>query len=75
MSPLNLFSTVRSEIFRLLFGVTPNELYLREIERRTQLNVTTIRHELKLLSELNLITSRREGNYQYTTRSRIMIRQ
>jgi len=60
-----LSSRVRAEIFRLLFGISVDELHLREIERRTKLNVSTIRQELQKLSKLDLVISKRDGNRLY----------
>jgi predicted transcriptional regulator len=62
MSKENLFSNVRTEIFCLLFGLNAVELHLREIERRVQFNVATVRHDLHQLADLNLVISRRDGN-------------
>ena len=63
--PKNLFSRVRTEIFRLLFGPVEGKLHVREIERQTGLNVTAIRQELQNLSQLDLVTSQRDGNRLY----------
>lgn len=64
---MTLFSKSRTEILRQLFGITPNEFHIREIVRQSNLNVSTIRQELKTLSEMNLITSIRKGNRLYCT--------
>jgi len=42
-----LSSKIRSEIFRLLFGVNGGSLHMREIERRSGLTIGTIQQELK----------------------------
>jgi DNA-binding transcriptional ArsR family regulator len=60
-----LSSRVRSEIFRLLFGLSDNELYVREIERRTGLSIATVRQELKKLLQMELVSARRDGNRLY----------
>lgn len=65
MASKSLFSRVRTEIFRLLFGVQAKGLHIREIERQTHLNVATVRHELQVLSQLGLVVSRRDGNRLY----------
>lgn len=65
MASKNLFSRVRTEIFRLLFGLNVEGLHVREIERQANLNVATIRHDLQKLSQLGLVTSRRDGNRLY----------
>lgn len=57
-----LSSRVKAEIFRLLFGADVRELHVREIARRANLNDATVRQELKKLTALGIITSRRDGN-------------
>ena len=42
----------------------------REIERRANLNVATIRHDLQKLSQLGLVTSKRDGNRLYYAANR-----
>ena len=60
-----LSSNIRAEIFRLLFGVTDEELHMREIERRTGFAIGTIQTELKKLLRLDLLNKRRDGNRLY----------
>jgi len=60
-----LSSRVRSEIFRLLFGLSDKELHVREIERRTGLSIATVRQELKKLLQMELLLARRDGNRLY----------
>ena len=60
-----LSSRVRAEIFRLLFGVNPSELYMREIERLSGFSIGTIQTELKKLTRLDLVAKRRDGNRLY----------
>jgi predicted nucleotidyltransferase len=60
-----LSSRTRAEIFRLLFGGTGEELHVREIERRSGLNNSTIRQELRKLVRLDLVQSRRDSNRVY----------
>jgi predicted nucleotidyltransferase len=60
-----LSSRARSEIFRLLFGGTGEELHVREIERRSGLNDSTLRQELRKLIRLDLVQSRRDSNRVY----------
>ena len=60
-----LSSRVRAEVFRLLFGLEQDELHLREMERRSSLNVATVRQDLKKLAKLGLVKSRRDGNRLY----------
>ncbi len=60
-----LSSRGRAEIFRLLFGGTGEELHVRAIERRSGLNNSTIRQELRKLVRLDLVHSRRDSNRVY----------
>ena len=60
-----LRSKGRAEVFRLLFGLKLDELYIREIQRLSGLNVATIRSELLKLEELGLVASRKDGNRVY----------
>jgi len=67
MNPLAelLSSRARAEIFRLLLGGTGEELHVREIERRSGLNDSTLRQELRKLVRLDLVQSRRDSNRVY----------
>ncbi len=60
-----LSSKIRSEIFRMLFGVNGEALHMREIERRSGLSIGTIQQELKKLVRLDLIKKRKDGNRLY----------
>jgi predicted nucleotidyltransferase/DNA-binding HxlR family transcriptional regulator len=60
-----LSSRARAEIFRLLFSGSEEELHVREIERRSGLNDSTIRQELRKLVRLDLVHSRRDSNRVY----------
>ena len=60
-----LSSKIRSEIFRMLFGVNDEALHMREIERRSGLSIGTIQQEVKKLLRLNLIIKRKDGNRIY----------
>ena len=60
-----LSSRVRSEIFRLLFGLSQQELHVREIERRSGLSIGTVRQELQKLLQMELVSARRDGNRLY----------
>jgi len=62
---LLLSSRARAEIFRLLFSGPKEELHVREIQRRSGLNDSTIRQELKKLTDLDLIQGRRDSNRIY----------
>ena len=57
-----LSSRARAEIFRLLFNGTGEEFHVREMERRSGLNDSTVRQELRKLVRLDLVRSRRDGN-------------
>ncbi len=60
-----LSSRARAEIFRLLFSGTGEELHVREMERRSGLNDSTLRQELRKLVRLDLVQSRRDSNRLY----------
>lgn len=60
-----LSSRVKAEIFRLFFGVVPQELHGREIERQSGLADATVRQELRRLSRLGIVVSRLNGNRTY----------
>ena len=60
-----LSSRTRAEIFRLLLSGTGEELHVREIERRSGLNDSTLRQELRKLVRLDLVQSRRDSNRVY----------
>ena len=60
-----LSSRTRAEIFRLLFGTVDEELHLREIQRRSGLNESTIRQELRKLVRLDLVKRRKDSNRVY----------
>jgi len=60
-----LSSRARSEIFRLLFAGSEEELHGREIQRRSGLNDSTIRQELNKLIRLDLVCRRGESNRVY----------
>ena len=60
-----LSSRARAEIFRLLFSGSEGELHIREIQRRSGLNDSTIRQELKKLADLGLVSGRKDSNRIY----------
>lgn len=60
-----LSSRVKAEIFRLLFGLSPQELHLRALARQSGLAVGTVRQELQRLVRLELVVARRDGNRVY----------
>lgn len=60
-----LSSRTRAEIFKLLFGTVEEELHVREIQRRSGLNDSTIRQELRKLLRLDLLIGRKDSNRVY----------
>jgi predicted nucleotidyltransferase len=60
-----LSSKIRAEIFHLLFGITDDELHMREIERRSGYAIGTVQTELIKLLHLDLVIKRRDGNRLY----------
>ena len=60
-----LSSRARAEIFRLLLSGADEELHVREIGRRSGLNDSTVRQELRKLIRLELVQSRRDSNRVY----------
>jgi DNA-binding transcriptional ArsR family regulator len=60
-----LSSNSRAEVFRLLFGVADIELHNRELERRSGLSESAVRHELIRLTRLGLVVRREDGNRVY----------
>ncbi len=60
-----LFPKVRSEIIRLLFTDSERQYHLRELSRLSGLAVGTLQAELAKLKEIELLSSRRDGNRLY----------
>ena len=60
-----LSSRARAEIFRLLFRGSEEELHIRALQRRSGLNDSTIRQELKKLADLGLVSGRKDSNRIY----------
>jgi len=58
-------SRARSEIFRILFGAKDVELHIREIERRSGLNESNVRRELRNLESIDLVCRRKDSNRVY----------
>ena len=67
MSTLSILlsSRARAQVFRLLFSGLEEELHVREIQRRSGLNDSTIRQELRKLTDLDLISGRKVSNRIY----------
>ena len=53
--PAILSSRVRAEILPLLFGVSPQDLHLREIARRSGFALATVQQELAKLERMGLV--------------------
>ncbi len=60
-----LSSRSRAVVFKLLFGGLEKELHVREIQRRSKLNDSTLRQELKKLVRLDLVKGRKDSNRIY----------
>jgi len=60
-----LSSRSRAAVFRLLFSGSEKELHVREIQRRSKLNDSTLRQELKKLVRLDLVKGRKDSNRIY----------
>lgn len=61
-----LFSSkTRAEFFRILFGMSPDEFHLREIERQSGLTIGTVKREAEKLIRLDLLIRRVDGNRTY----------
>lgn len=60
-----LSSRSRAAIFKLLFSGMEKELHVREIQRRSTLNDSTIRQELRKLVKLDLVKGRKDSNRIY----------
>lgn len=66
MTLLDIVSSRRkAEVLRLLFGVEPKEVYLRDLARQAGLALRTVQQELAKLGSAGLVTSRRDGNRLY----------
>jgi predicted nucleotidyltransferase len=60
-----LTSTTRAELMRLLFNGSGEEHYLRDMEKLTSVKINSIQKEVKNLSSLDLLKSRKDGNRIY----------
>jgi DNA-binding transcriptional ArsR family regulator len=60
-----LSSRVRESVFRLLFGLSQEEIHVRELARRGGLSEASLRQELRKLKHLELVVDRRSGNRVY----------
>lgn len=62
-----LSSKARAAIFTILFGINHQELHLREIQRKANLAIETIRKEAHNLVDMGFIIKRSDGNRTYFT--------
>src|SRR5665811_1957453 len=60
-----LSSKSRAAIFGLLFSLNEKYLHIREIERRSELTVNSVREEALKLVRLGLVIRRKSGNRTY----------
>ncbi len=58
-------SKVRSEFFRILFGLDLKEYHLREIQRLSGFAIATVSQEAQKLTQLELILKREDSNRTY----------
>ena len=58
-------SRARAEVFRILFGLSLREFYISEMCKQTHMAEQGMDEQLRVLSALGLITSRRDGNRRY----------
>jgi len=60
-----LFPEVRKKVLALLLSDPAQRWYLRDIERRTDLAIGTVRRELTGLAKAEIITKSKDGNRTY----------
>jgi hypothetical protein len=60
-----LFPLVRAEVLRLLFSKAGDDLYTRELARRSFLALRTVQDELAKLEAAKLIVSRSNGYQRF----------
>lgn len=58
-------SNTRAEVMRILFNGEGRELYLREIERITDIQINSLQKEVKHLVSIDLVKARKDGNRIY----------
>lgn len=58
-------SNTRAEIMRILFDGEVREYYLRDIEKKTHIQINSLQKEVKHLLSIDLIKSRKDGNRIY----------
>ena len=60
-----LSSKTRSELLRILFDGRGTEHYLRDLERLSNIKISSIQKEVKNLVGIDLLKSRKDGNRLY----------
>ncbi len=58
-------SRTRVKILTLFFSNPENRFYIRELSRKIDENINSVRRELRKLEEIGLLDSEREGNLKY----------
>ena len=58
-------SRTRSKILELFLSEPESEIHLREIARKIEENINSVRRELNHLEELLILSSRKQGNQRY----------
>lgn len=58
-------SKARAEVMRILFDGEAREHYLRNIEKLTDIQISSLQKEIKHLASIDLVKSRRDGNRIY----------
>jgi len=75
MEPMSLLadilgSRVRTELFRLFFGMQSEPLHMREVERRTGFSHRPVQQDLNKLADLHLLNRKKSGNRVYFSANR-----
>lgn len=58
-------SNARAEVMRILFDGEAKEHYLREIEKNTDIQISSLQKEVRHLISIDLIKARKDGNRIY----------
>ena len=58
-------SNARAEVMRILFNGKAKEHYLREIEKNTDIQISSLQKEVKHLISIDLVKARKDGNRIY----------
>ncbi len=65
-----LGSRVRTEVFRIFFGIDSEPLHMREVERRTGFSHRPVQQDLNKLAALRLLNREKSGNRVYFSANR-----